>query len=53
MTGDVVVYLKDGRAIDVSDRSPAEVVRELMAQGVGTDDIECTVHKVGRPEGKR
>jgi hypothetical protein len=41
----VVVYLKDGRRIDISGRTPQDAVSYLQSVGVRTPaDIERTVH---------
>lgn len=41
----ITVYLKDGRAIDISNLSAAAAVETLKAQGVKSADIAATVHQ--------
>lgn len=44
--GSVIVHLKDGRTIDITDRSPEEGVAHLRALGVTLDDIHHTAHLI-------
>lgn len=46
--GSLVVHLKDGRTFDLSSLSPGDGVAWLKAAGVGTEDIDRTVHVVRR-----
>lgn len=51
MTFDVVVHLKDGRAIDLSGRTVDEAIAHLRALGVSIpDDIRETHHLIRDPE---
>jgi hypothetical protein len=43
----VIVHLRNGRLIDVSDLAPGDVVAKLRAAGVQAIDIDRTVHHVG------
>ena len=40
----VMVYLKDGRTVDITGLSAAEAVRLLWEMGVARDGIRRTVH---------
>lgn len=40
----IVVTLKDGRTIDISDLSPEVAIAKLRAEGVKTEDIQQTTH---------
>jgi hypothetical protein len=46
--GSVVCHLKDGREIDLSNLTAEEAVLKLQSAGVKTDDIEATVHHIGK-----
>jgi hypothetical protein len=46
MTGDLIVYLTDGRQIDVSDMTAGEVIAKLRELGVTPADVDRTVHRV-------
>jgi hypothetical protein len=45
--GSVVCHLKDGREIDLSNLTAEEAVQKLKSEGVNTDDIQSTVHRIG------
>jgi len=50
LKGDVVVYLRSGESIDISDLTPEDAIALLRSKGVMTDnDIERTVHRVKVP----
>lgn len=44
MKGDTVVYLKDGRQIDISDLTVTEALALLRESRVSTEDVDRTVH---------
>ena len=42
----IVVFLKDGRAIDITHMDPEAAIDHLRTLGVTSDEIAATVHRV-------
>jgi len=49
LKGDVVVYLRSGEAIDISDLTAEDAIALLVSKGVTTADIQRTEHRVKVP----